>query len=100
VPKPVQPIPIKFIYEEGSFEAWSKLELVNGTFYETPQFEKVARRRREPSLEAESQFLTSKPSGSTASGEVASQTFQIAEVMPKSKNLPSQKWTKENPKAL
>ena len=49
--KPVQPIPIKFIYEEGSFGAWSKLELVNGTFYETPQFEKVARRRREPSLE-------------------------------------------------
>ena len=49
--KPVQPIPIKFIYEEGSFGAWSKLELVNGTFYETPQFEKVTRRRREPSLE-------------------------------------------------
>ena len=51
MPKPVQPIPIKFIYEEGGFGAWSKLELVNGTFYETPQFEKVALRRREPSLE-------------------------------------------------
>jgi hypothetical protein len=51
MPKTVQPIPIKFIYEEGSFGAWSKLELVNGTFYETPQFEKVALRRREPTLE-------------------------------------------------
>ena len=49
--KPVQPIPIKFIYEEGGFGVSSKLELVNGTFYETPQFEKVTRRRREPSLE-------------------------------------------------
>ena len=51
MPKPVQPIPIKFIYEEGGFGVSSKLELVNGTFYETPQFEKVARRRKEPSLE-------------------------------------------------
>ena len=51
MPKPVQPIPIKFVYEEGGFGVSSKLELVNGTFYETPQFEKVARRRREPSLE-------------------------------------------------
>ena len=51
MPKPVQPIPIKFVYEEGGFGVSSKLELVNGTFYETPQFEKVARRRKEPSLE-------------------------------------------------
>ena len=49
--KTVQPIPTKFVYEEGGFGASSKLELISGTFYETPQFEKVARRRREPSLE-------------------------------------------------
>ena len=49
--KSVQPIPIKFVYEEGGFGVSSKLELVNGTFYETPQFEKVTRRRKEPSLE-------------------------------------------------
>ena len=51
MPKPEQPIPIKFIYEEGGFGVSSKLELVNGTFYETPRFEKVALRRKEPSLE-------------------------------------------------
>ena len=49
--KPVQPIPTKFVYEEGGFGASSKLELISGTFYETPRFENVARRRREPSLE-------------------------------------------------
>ena len=49
--KTVQPIPTKFVYEEGGFGASSKLELISGTFYETPQFEKLARRRREPSLE-------------------------------------------------
>ena len=49
--KLVQPIPTKFVYEEGGFGAWSKLELISGTFYETPQSEKVARRRKEPSLE-------------------------------------------------
>ena len=51
MPKSVQPIPIKFVYEEGGFGVSSKLELVNGTFYETPQFEKVARKCKEPSLE-------------------------------------------------
>jgi hypothetical protein len=39
--KPVQPIPIKFVYEEGGFGVSSKLELVNGIFYETTQFGKV-----------------------------------------------------------
>ena len=51
MPKPIQPIPIKFVYEERGFGVSNKLELVNGTFYETPRFEKVARRRKEPSLE-------------------------------------------------
>jgi len=39
MPKPVQPIPIKFVYEEGIFGGSNKLESINGTFYKTPKFE-------------------------------------------------------------
>ena len=38
--KPVQPIPTKFVYEDGGFGVSSKLESVNRTFCETPQFKK------------------------------------------------------------
>ena len=51
MPKPVQPIPIKFIYEEGGFGVSSKLELIKGTFYETPQFEQTALKLGQASLE-------------------------------------------------
>ena len=49
--KPVQPIPNKSVYEEGGVGVSSKLELFNGIFCETPRFEKVTYRRKEPSLE-------------------------------------------------
>jgi len=51
MPKSIQPIPNKFIFQEGGFGVSSKLELISGALYETPQFEKVALKRSEPSME-------------------------------------------------
>lgn len=51
ITKSMQPIPNKFIFEEGGFGVLSKLELIKGTFYKTPQFEQNALKLGQPSLE-------------------------------------------------
>lgn len=47
----IQPIPNRFIYEEGGFGISSKLELIKGTFYNTPKFEQTALKLGQPSME-------------------------------------------------